>query len=144
MHTNIVDFLRDDGIRIDGIGLQSHFTAGSAPSIDAQISNMESFTDIGLEVVRQISPLRVLDMSQELSSLLPEKAYTNSFIGQAITELDIRIEEPVTAENLQTQKSDYSNAVGACVQVGGCVGVTVWDFYDPVCFVFPFLSPTYP
>jgi len=25
--------------------------------------------------------------------------------------------------------------VGACVQVRGCVGITLWDFYDPFSWV---------
>jgi hypothetical protein len=34
--------------------------------------------------------------------------------------------------NLAQQAVDYSNTVGACLSVEGCVGITVWDFYDPV------------
>jgi endo-1,4-beta-xylanase len=30
--------------------------------------------------------------------------------------------------------------VGACVQVAGCVGVTIWDFYDP----FSWVPATFP
>lgn len=97
---NIVKFLQDDGIRIDGVGLQSHFTAGSAPSLDAQIENMRLFADMGVEV--------------------------------AITELDVRIHDPVNSTSLEKQSRDYENSVGACMQVDECVGITVWDFYDPV------------
>ena len=96
----IVKYVQDAGLRIDGVGLQSHFIVGETPSIDAQISNMKSFTDMGLEV--------------------------------AITELDIRLNEPETPTNLAQQSSDYEATVGACMQVEGCVGITVWDFYDPV------------
>jgi len=97
-----VKFLRDDGIRIDGVGLQSHFTTGRSPSLDQQIATMEGFTDLGLEV--------------------------------AITELDVRNPQPENATVLEGQSKAYGDAVGACMQVDRCVGVTVWDFYDPVSF----------
>ncbi|KAK3943881.1 glycoside hydrolase superfamily [Diplogelasinospora grovesii] len=101
----IVKLIKDAGLRIDGVGLQSHFTVGGTPSIDRQISNMQSFAELGVEV--------------------------------AITELDIRLNllPPVTAANLAQQKRDYKTTVGACMQVEKCVGVTVWDFYDPSSWV---------
>ncbi|RDW62201.1 beta-xylanase-2 [Coleophoma cylindrospora] len=99
----IVTMLQEAGLRIDGVGLQSHFIVGSTPTIDQQISNMKSFTDLGVDV--------------------------------AITELDIRLLLPSNATNLQQQSKDYEASVGACVQVEGCVGITVWDFWDPVSWV---------
>jgi endo-1,4-beta-xylanase len=45
-----VKYLQDAGIRIDGVGLQSHFIVGETPSIDTQISNMKAFTDMNVEV----------------------------------------------------------------------------------------------
>lgn len=59
------------------------------------------------------------------------ESFTRKELEVAITELDVRVAEPVNASSLAEQRSDYGNAVGACVQVDGCVGVTVWDFYDP-------------
>ncbi|KAK3504424.1 glycoside hydrolase superfamily [Neurospora crassa] len=53
----------------------------------------------------------------------------------ALTELDVRLEMPANATNLAQQKEAYKNAVGACVQVDGCIGVTIWDFYDPFSWV---------
>lgn len=102
VRTNIVKFLQDDGIRIDGVGLQSHFTTGNSPTIDQQIETMKGYTDMGVDV--------------------------------AITELDVKTELPDTPEKLQQQKQAYTDAVGACMQVYRCVGMTVWDFYDPVSF----------
>lgn len=96
----IIKLVKDAGLRIDGIGLQSHFVAGGTPSIDDQISAMQGYVDMGVEVAQ--------------------------------TELDVRIELPVNASNLEQQKQDYKTSVGACMQVEKCVGTTVWDFYDPV------------
>jgi endo-1,4-beta-xylanase len=47
---NIVKFLQADGIRIDGVGLQSHFIVGETPSLATQVENMEAFTALGVEV----------------------------------------------------------------------------------------------
>jgi endo-1,4-beta-xylanase len=99
----IVKMLKEAGLRIDGVGLQSHFIVGETPDIDTQIANMESFTSLGVEV--------------------------------AITELDIRFELPATDALLAQQALDYETTVGACMQVAGCVGITVWDFYDPFSWV---------
>lgn len=104
--TNIIKFLQDDGIRIDGIGLQSHFTVGRAPSLDEQIENMKLFADMGVEI--------------------------------AMTELDVRVPDPANATSLGVQSRVYEDSVGACMQVDECIGVTVWDFYDPVSYVFLF------
>ncbi|CZR67048.1 related to endo-1,4-beta-xylanase [Phialocephala subalpina] len=105
---NIIKFLQDDNIRIDGIGLQSHFTVGRSPSLDDQISNMRLFADLGLEI--------------------------------AITELDVRVPDPPNSTGLEMQSKVYEESVGACVQVDECVGVTVWDFYDP----FSWVPDTFP
>jgi len=96
----IIDLLQSAGLRIDGVGLQSHFVAGSTPSRAQQVAAMRSYAAKGLEVAQ--------------------------------TELDIRIELPLNASNLAQQKQDYKTSVQACMQVKECVGVTVWDFYDPV------------
>jgi len=97
---NIVKMLQKANIKIDGVGLQSHFTVGRAPTMDSQIANMRAFTALGVEVAQ--------------------------------TELDVRILLPTNATNLALQSEVYKNSTGACVQVDGCIGITVWDFYDPV------------
>ncbi|KAH6635743.1 glycoside hydrolase superfamily [Chaetomium tenue] len=102
----IVKLLKDDGIRIDGVGLQAHLIAEDHPTLDQHIDAIKGFTKLGVEV--------------------------------ALTELDIRLQTPATPENLELQKHAYKNIVGACVQVCGCVGVTIWDFYDPFSWV-PFV-----
>lgn len=96
--------LKKSFLRIDGVGLQSHFIVGETPSIDAQIANMKAFTALGVDVAQ--------------------------------TELDIRLLEPETPANLAQQIKDYEASVGACMQVKGCVGTTIWDFYDPVSNLF--------
>ncbi|AEO63459.1 c43a5859-af78-48c3-99ed-df7672ee5c76 [Thermothielavioides terrestris] len=58
----------------------------------------------------------------------------------AFTELDVRIELPVNETNLAWQKEAYQDVVTACVKVEQCVGITVWDFYDP----FSWIPATFP
>ncbi|GAB1315052.1 Glycosyl hydrolase family 10 [Madurella fahalii] len=53
----------------------------------------------------------------------------------AFTELDVRIKMPVNETKLEWQKECYQKVVTACVQVEKCVGITVWDFYDPFSWV---------
>ena len=53
----------------------------------------------------------------------------------AITELDVRTTLPDDDAKQAQQAIDYSNTVKACVDARDCVGVTVWDFWDPVSWV---------
>jgi endo-1,4-beta-xylanase len=47
---NLVSSLKARGIKIDGVGLQAHFIVGETPSLSSQISNLEAFTALGVEV----------------------------------------------------------------------------------------------
>ncbi|KAF8849392.1 hypothetical protein BDZ45DRAFT_604436 [Acephala macrosclerotiorum] len=47
---NLVTSLKARGIKIDGVGLQAHFIVGSTPSLSSQLSNLEAFTTLGVEV----------------------------------------------------------------------------------------------
>ena len=98
---NIVKTVKAAGAKIDGVGFQGHFIVGSSPSKASLMSNLKSFTALGVEV--------------------------------ALTELDVRMPLPSTSALLEQQSTDYANAVGACLAVTDCVGVTVWDFDDKVC-----------
>ncbi|KDR75985.1 hypothetical protein GALMADRAFT_225732 [Galerina marginata CBS 339.88] len=56
--------------------------------------------------------------------------FTALGVEVAITELDIRMNLPVTDALLLQQKQDYQSVITACKNVPGCVGVTVWDYTD--------------
>ncbi|KAK1723178.1 hypothetical protein CaCOL14_001083 [Colletotrichum acutatum] len=99
----IVKLLQDDGIKVDGIGMQAHLVADRAPSLDQQVEVIRSYAELGVEV--------------------------------ALTELDVRIELPVNETNLAWQKEAYKNSTSACLQVAACIGITIWDFYDPFSWV---------
>ncbi|KAK4172399.1 family 10 putative glycoside hydrolase [Triangularia setosa] len=74
----------------------------------------------------------------------PSEADLMNTIGQykqvvdevAFTELDVRIKMPVDEQKLQWQSECYQKVVGACVKTKDvCVGITIWDFYDPFSWV---------
>ncbi|KAH8809346.1 glycoside hydrolase superfamily [Xylogone sp. PMI_703] len=46
----LVKMIQDAGLKIDGIGFQSHFAADTAPGLDEQLRCMKDFTDLGLEL----------------------------------------------------------------------------------------------
>ncbi|KAL9623478.1 MAG: hypothetical protein Q9160_002158 [Pyrenula sp. 1 TL-2023] len=102
---NLVSELQARNIRIDGVGLQSHFVVGGTPSRAQQLQTMNSYIAYGVEVAQ--------------------------------TELDVRFSSlPYNASGLQTQKENYRDSVGACVDAGdACVGTTLWDFDDAYSWV---------
>ena len=53
----------------------------------------------------------------------------------AITELDIRMPTPASAANLAQQQKDYQSVVQACMNVQGCIGITIWDWTDKYSWV---------
>lgn len=67
----IVRLLQDDGIKIDGVGLQAHYTVGRSPSLDDQIAVMNQFAALGVEVslteldVRMPTPYTDNDVDQQ-------------------------------------------------------------------------------
>jgi len=65
--------------------------------------------------------------SQQLFSVLG--------LETALTELDVRIGLPDNANKTAAQAAIYADSVRACVDEESCVGVTVWDFWDPVSWV---------
>lgn len=46
----IVKMLKAANIKIDGVGFQAHFTVGGTPSVATQVTNMQAFTAMGVEV----------------------------------------------------------------------------------------------
>ncbi|KAK4096394.1 carbohydrate-binding module family 1 protein [Parathielavia hyrcaniae] len=59
------------------------------------------------------------------------RRFTALGVEVAYTELDIRHSSlPASASAQVTQGNDFANVVGSCLDVTGCVGVTVWSFTD--------------
>ena len=73
---NIVKSLQAAGTKIDGVGFQSHFIVGSTPSKADQVSKLESFTALGVEVA-----LTELDIRMTLPS-------TDALLAQQSTDYE--------------------------------------------------------
>jgi endo-1,4-beta-xylanase len=59
------------------------------------------------------------------------KRFTSLGVEVAYTELDIRHSSlPPSSQAAVTQGNDFANVVGSCLDVDGCIGVTVWGFTD--------------
>ncbi|KAL7279304.1 hypothetical protein ACG7TL_007145 [Trametes sanguinea] len=61
--------------------------------------------------------------------------FTALGVEVAITELDIRMTLPSTDALLAQQEKDYQTVVQACMNVDGCVGITIWDWTDKYSWV---------
>lgn len=93
--------LQERGIRIDGVGFESHFEVGGTPSTADQLAAMQPYIDLGLDVVQT-----------ELDIRFTAAPY-------------------YTAAGQAQQARDYYSSVAACVQAGPkCIGTTLWDFDD--------------
>ncbi len=57
-----------------------------------------------------------------------------------ITELDVRIPEPATAEKLALQAQVYRNIAGACLAEPGCEAIVTWGFTDRYSWVPSFFK----
>lgn len=59
------------------------------------------------------------------------RRFTSMNVEVAYTELDIRHSSlPASTAALQRQGDDFANVVGSCLDVKGCVGITIWGFSD--------------
>ncbi len=58
------------------------------------------------------------------------KRFAELGLGVHITELDIRIPLPATADDLETQAESYARVAGACLSVPACDMLVMWGFTD--------------
>ncbi|KAJ5662577.1 uncharacterized protein N7477_010193 [Penicillium maclennaniae] len=74
----IVKLVQSYGVKIDGVGLQSHFIVGSTPSKSAQAANMAAFTALGVDVA--ITELDIRMTLPSTSALLSQQStdYANT------------------------------------------------------------------
>lgn len=74
------------GVKIDGVGLQSHFIVGSTPAKSAQASNMAAFTALGVEVA--ITELDIRMTLPSTDALLSQQSTDYSNTVAACVETD--------------------------------------------------------
>ena len=97
---HIVSSLKAQGVKIDGVGLESHFIVGETPSQASQLANMKTFMALGVNVA-------VTELDVRFSSL-----------------------PPTTAGLAQQSADYASTVGACVAAGPGCVGITVWDFDD--------------
>lgn len=73
----LVKMLQDDGIRIDGVGLQGHYTAGETPGLDETIEVIEAYAALDVEVAFTELDVRVTLPPDEEQLALQKEDYKN-------------------------------------------------------------------
>lgn len=73
----IVRLLQREGLKIDGVGLQSHFVADSSPSLEELKSTMDSYSEFGVEVAVTELDVRVQLPANETSLAWQAEVYKN-------------------------------------------------------------------
>jgi GH35 family endo-1,4-beta-xylanase len=96
----MVEDFQEEGVPIDGVGLQMHLTHGRSPSRDDLKANMSRFGDLGLVV-------HVSEMDVQIRHLQgPE------------------------SERLLAQAMTYYDVTAACVEVEACEQMGFWGYTD--------------
>ena len=99
---NLISSLKQQGVPINGVGWEGHFTLNGPspyrPDLNQMVANMGQLATLGV-VVR-------------------------------ITELDEKILLPATTQNLADQATDYGIVVQACLMSPNCQGVQTFDADD--------------
>jgi endo-1,4-beta-xylanase len=83
---NIVKLVQSYGVKIDGVGLQSHFIVGSTPSKSSQATNMAAFTALGVEVA--ITELDIRMTLPSTDALLSQQSTDYASTVEACVETD--------------------------------------------------------
>jgi len=74
---NIVKMLRKEGIKIDGIGMQAHFVAHSAPTLKEQVAVMQSYADAGVECALTELDVRIEMPVNDTNMAWQKEVYAN-------------------------------------------------------------------
>ncbi|THG96197.1 hypothetical protein EW145_g7822 [Phellinidium pouzarii] len=89
--------------------------------------------DVPLDAIGLQSHFIVGEIPTTFQSIMQQ--FSALGVEVAITELDIRMTLPSTDALLSQQETDYENVIAACNAVGGCIGVTIWDYTDKYSWV---------
>ena len=106
---NLVRGLKQRGVPIDGVGLESHFDLNTPPLADIA-ANMRRLNALGVET--------------------------------AITELDVRLRVPASAQDLDRQRVVYNGLLATCLAAPNCKTFVTWGFTDKASWV-PSAYPGY-
>jgi endo-1,4-beta-xylanase len=110
----LVKGLKEDGVPIDGVGLQMHVEAGGDPSSADLLANLQRLAALGLRV--NISEMDVR----------------------------IRNYGGASPAGLDAQRARYHDVVAACLAVPRCDAVTLWGLTDRHSWIDAFFGPDDP
>ena len=107
----LVDALRQEGIPIDGVGIQAHVSLNYYPTAAQFTELLQRYAARGLAT-------RITELDVRTSSV-----------------------SGTSAEKLALQAKVYGDLAGACRQVAGCLAVTTWGFTDKYSWLAPAEMP---
>jgi hypothetical protein len=73
----IVKMLQDDGIKIDGVGMQAHLVAQSHPTLDEHVAVIQSYVELGVEVALTELDIRIEMPVNDTNMAWQKEAYKN-------------------------------------------------------------------
>jgi endo-1,4-beta-xylanase len=106
----IVKLVQSWGVKIDGVGLQGHLVS--------EKTGTQSVTTPSTEVLTKVL-----------------QGYTDLGVDVAYTELDIRMNTPITSAKSQAQSDAFARVAKSCINVQRCVGITLWGVSDKYSWV---------
>lgn len=111
--------------------LNDYNTEGIGPKSDAYYELVKSLKAQGVPI-HGMGIQGHLALQYGFPTTLKEniQRFADLGVDVSITELDIRMQLPVTEEKLATQATWYADVTKACLAVRRCVGITLWDFSD--------------
>ncbi|CAN9168860.1 unnamed protein product [Alternaria alternata] len=98
----IVKLIKSYGLRIDGVGFQGHLASEKTSTSGGAAPAQSTLTDA-------------------LRGVAAEGVYV------AYTEVDVRLNTPITVDRLAVQARTYQRIVASCIAVPRYVGLTVWS-----------------
>jgi endo-1,4-beta-xylanase len=81
----IVKWLKDEGVRVDGVGLQAHLITEGAPTIDQHIDAIRGFTKLGVEVALTELDIRMTMPATPEKLALQKEAYKNVSLSSRLS-----------------------------------------------------------
>ncbi|KAF2826492.1 endo-1,4-beta-xylanase precursor [Ophiobolus disseminans] len=101
----IVKLIQSYGVKIDGVGYQGHVTSEDTPTAPAPAPEQ-----------------KVLEAAL--------RATADLGVDVAYTEIDVRLNTPVTAASEAAQVATWQRMAASCLAVKKCIGMTVWGISD--------------
>ena len=116
-------------------------------NVESTGAKMRALYDLVVSLKRKSAPLDGVGFeSHFVAGQTPDDlrevmhAFADLDVDVAVTELDVRIKMPPDAKSLGAQAADYAKAIGACLAVKRCVGVSTWGITDDHSWIPSFFS----